>query len=124
MYTQETKYRGNSPTLGIRKETFFEKKVEDSVNQKVLFNFNTNRNKEPLIVQLFKITQEDLISKDGTKLAAFVDADDHYDPLFESLPSKSPSTMNNSERVSWSWPPPLKRESEDLNELLFSFEMI
>ena len=124
MYTLETKHGRNSNTLSIRKEAFFEKKVEDSVNQKILFNFCTNRNEEPQIVQLFKITQEDLISEDGTKLAAFVDADDHYELFFESIPSKDFTTIENIEPVSRSWPPPLKNESEQSHELLSSFELV
>ena len=124
MYTQETKHGRNSNTLSIRKESFFQKKVEDSVNQKILFNFCTNRNEEPQIVQLFKITQEDLIAEDGTKLAAFVDADEHYELFLESLPSKDLTTIKNIEPVSRSWPPPLKKESEDHHELLSSFELV
>ena len=124
MYTQETKHGSNSNTLGIKKEAFFQKKVEDSVNQKILLNFSTNRNEEPQIVQLFKITQEDLIAEDGTKLAAFVDADEHYELFLESLPSKDLTTIKNIEPVSRSWPPPLKKESEDHHELLSSFELV
>ena len=73
---------------------------------------------------MFKITQEDLIAEDGTKLAAFVDADEHYELFLESLPSKDLTTIKNIEPVSGSWPPPLKNESEQNHELLSSFELV
>lgn len=121
MSTHEIKHRDNSPTIDLKKVDFFQKKVEEFVNRRAPLNLLTDTHNKQYIAQLYKITQKDLIADDGTQLAAFVEADE---PLFESLPSKEPSIIIDSECVSRSWPPPLKGDSEGHHELLSSFEFV
>lgn len=124
MNAQETKHIQNSGTSDIKKEDLFEKQVEDSVNERVPLNLFKSNDNQQHIAQLFKITQKDLIAKDGTQLAAFVEADEHYEPFFNIYSPTDYPKVNNSERVSWSWPPPFKMESEGNNQLLSSYELI
>ena len=122
MCSLEIKTKENSSKSNIKRQDFFEKQVEKCVNQKISFNLDNNSIHEHYFAQLFKITEEDLIDpEDGTQLAAFVQADE---PLFNGLSSRNSWTNNNPVCVSWSWPPPLKRESEGLDELFSSFELI
>ena len=68
------------------------------------------------------LTDKDLINPvDGTKLAAFVDPDDDTE-CFENFKQKdSPPKIVS---ISWSWPPPSKKEPESDRELLSSYEMV
>jgi len=122
MSTLEIKTKENSSKSNIKRQDFFEKQVEKCVNQKISFNPDNNSIHEHYFTQLFKITEEDLIDpEDGTQLAAFVQADE---PLFNGLSSRNLWTINTPGCVSWSWPPPLKKESEEHHELLSSYELV
>lgn len=122
MCSLEIKTKENSSKLNIKRQDSFEKQVEKCVNQKISFNLDNITIHEHYFTQLFKITEEDLIDpEDGTQLAAFVQADE---PLFNGLSFRDLSTISYSRCVSWSWPPPLKKESEQNHELLSSFELV
>ena len=104
----------------IRKVKSFERLVESSVNQQYLSHNNDEIRLSSTLKQI-KIKNRDLIDPiDGTKLAAFVDGDEDSEPDYNL--SKD---LINIVNISWSYPPmQKKKQQEDKDDLLSSFEMV